>query len=701
MTTQDRTAAVICRAEDDCDDLDSKLSVAWLRIGVAAFFAGQGMVFSLALNMTPPPFASTAYWILHGGLIASAVLVMAFLGGPLFASTFAMVRRRRLSIEGLFTLSLLGAFVGSLVGSVTGAGGVYYEIVAIVIAIYTFGRMLGERSQAKLRLESARLRERFDTAGVVDTAGGCYEVRVAAVPVGARVRVEPGAAFTLDGIVRSGVGYVQETSLTGEPMPVVRRPGERVRAGTWAVDTRFEYEVTAVAGSRELDQILGTIEAVDGQPSELQTQANELIQIFLPIVVGVSLLTAIVWAVLGTWMDAVLHSMAVLLVACPCALGLATPVAISQGLYRLARLGLVSRDGALIDALARTKKVFFDKTGTLSESSLRVTELWVDDAALPVERADLLGAVHAAESGLSHPVARALTQHLEPGGTAVGSTSEDKVVSELAPAGPSGRDSCVDLTSEHNAVSELAPTWPSIEDLQVLAGQGLAFTLLAKDGRHRIKVGEGSLAGSKTAVQAVEAHLHEPKGRRVYVIVDSRVVACFVLRERLRSGVPGIWEQLDRLGLKAHILTGDPSPELTLPATVKLEPGLSSAEKLNRVRAALESNEHPLFVGDGINDTEAMSLASGSIAMHSGTALARSVAMGQLTADRIEAIPEAVELARGIRQRLRGNLKYAAGYNVVGMALAAAGILHPIMAALIMLVSSFWVTTRALRSGGK
>lgn len=164
-------SVIVCRVGDDCDDLDLKLSLAWLRIGVAGFFAGQGMVFSLALNMTPPAFGSTAYWILHGGLILSALLVMAFLGGPLFASTVGMVRQRRLSIEGLFTLSLLGAFVGSVVGSATGEGGVYYEIVAIVIAIYTFGRMLGERSQAKLRLESVRLRERFDSALVDDGLG--------------------------------------------------------------------------------------------------------------------------------------------------------------------------------------------------------------------------------------------------------------------------------------------------------------------------------------------------------------------------------------------------------------------------------------------------------------------------------------------------------------------------------------------------
>ena len=192
-----------CCSELACDDLDLKHSRAWLRIAIAGVFAGQGMVLSLALNMTPPPFASMAYWILHGGLILSALAVMAFLGGPLFASTLAMFRGRGLSIEGLFTLSLLGAFVGSVVGSLTGQGSVYYEVVSIVIAIYTFGRMLGERSQAKMKLESARLRERFDRVTVQSDAGDWCECSVDEVSVGALVRVEPGGPFTVDGIIQS------------------------------------------------------------------------------------------------------------------------------------------------------------------------------------------------------------------------------------------------------------------------------------------------------------------------------------------------------------------------------------------------------------------------------------------------------------------------------------------------------------------
>ena len=646
--------AVVCTTDDQaCDDLDVKLSKSWLRIAIAAVFAGQGMMLSLALSMTPPEFGTTAYWVLHGGLIFSALIVIVFLGGPLFGSTFGMIRSKRLSIEGLFTLSLLGAFVGSLVSTFTGAGAVFYEVVSIVIAIYTLGRMLSERSQAKLQMESDRVRERYDTARVcVD--GQWVDMPVAEVTLRSLVRIDPGEPFSVDGLVVSGVGYVKETALTGEPLPVVRHVGDVVRAGTWSEDGSFEVEVTATVGSRELDGILQTVEDASGRPSELQNQANELIQGFLPLVAGVSIATAIYWSFMGTWIDAVLNSMAVLLVACPCALGLATPVAIWQGLFQLSRFGLVSRDGALIDVLAQTRQLFFDKTGTLSESTMRVTECLV----MPEweeRRAELLAAVGAVEGQLKHPIARALGEFI-----AVEMT--DVVVSEL----------------------------------QLVAGQGVRAQVYLLSAEVDLRIGEPDLCVDCNVNEAHE-RLKEQGGKRVFVFVDETLAAVFVLRERLREGVPTIWQGLATHGIQAAVLTGDPNPEIELPHGVTLQSGLSAAEKSEIVTQSNEAGEYPILIGDGINDAGAMASAAASIAMGSGTGLTRTTASGQLISDRLEALIEAIELARLIRKRLRGNLIYAAAYNLLGMGLAAAGLLHPVVAALIMLISSAWVTARALQ----
>ena len=641
------TAPVVCTTADAaCEELDVRLSRSWLRIAIAAVFAGQGMVFSLAINMTPPTFGSAPYWVLHGGLIFSALVVMCFLGGPLFASTFGMLRARRLSIEGLFTLSLGGAFVGSLVSTFTGEGAVFYEIVSIVIAIYTAGRMLSERSQGRLRRESGKVRERFDMA-LLREGRDWRIVPIADLVPGAVVRVDPGAPFTVDGIVRSGSGYVRETALTGEPLPVVRHVGDVVRAGTWSEDGVFEVEVRAAGGARELDAILDTVEDLSGRPSEMQSQANRLVQYFLPMVAGVSVLTALYWGLFGTWIEAAFNSMAVLLVACPCALGLATPVAIWQGLFHLARMGLVSRDGALIDALAQTKQVYFDKTGTLSESSMRVSELLVLDE-WQAQREALLATVHAVESKLTHPIARAVADFLEPGEA-------------------------------------------EVTELRLVPGQGVC----AEVGGQTVQIGEPGLLPDVSVLTACE-HLKESGGKRLYVFVNGRLAAVFVLCERLREGVPTVWEALNTLRVEAEVLTGDPSPDVDLPVAVRA--GLSASEKEAILRAAQGQGRFPVLVGDGINDAAAMACASASIAMGSGAALTRSAASGQLTGDRIEALPEAIRLARSIRQRLHGNLIYAAAYNLVGMGLAASGHLHPVGAALIMLVSSFWVTARALKN---
>lgn len=654
-TANTRSPAIVCRDQDDCDDLDLKLSKQWLRIAIAGVFAGQGMVFSLALNMTPPPYDTTAYWILHGGLVFSSVVVMAFLGGPLFRSTWSMLRNRRLSIEGLFTLSLVGAFTGSLIGSVTGEGDVFYEIVAIVIAIYTFGRMLSERSQAKLRLESAKLRERFDHAIVRNGDGEWEQVPISLVEAGRNVRVSPGEAITIDGRILKGVGYVQETALTGEPLPVVKREGDSVRAGTYAIDCQFELEVVHSIGGRELDSILGAVEFFDGRPSTMQTHADALVQRFLPLVAGVAIATGIFWGITSTWIDAALNSMAVLLVACPCALGLATPVAISQGLFRLAQIGLVSRDGAFIDVLARTKRIFFDKTGTLSESDLRVTESWIS-GELPFSEATLLEAVRVAEASIKHPVAQALSRH-------------------------------IDRNFDYHG-DQVEPS-----ELRLIPGQGLEFSYQGE----LIMVGEGSLASSDSAISKVTAYLHSTHGKKVFVFVGKQVAACFVMEEVIRGGVDSVWQKLGDLDISAEVLTGDPNPVLSLPDSIQVSSGMSAPEKVKSVIRSVRIDEEPLFVGDGINDAAAMASARGSIAMNSGAGLATSVAMGQLIADRIDVIPTAISFSRSIHAKLKWNLVYAASYNILGMSLAAIGVLHPIAAATIMLFSSFLVSVRALR----
>lgn len=650
-------ASVVCRTDaSNCDDLDIQQSKSWLRIAIAAVFAGQGMVLSLALNMTPPTYGSTAYWALHGGLIFLTSLVILFLGGPLFVSTLGMFRTLKLSIEGLFTLSLSGAFAGSIYGSVTGEGNVYYEIVAIVIAIYTFGRMLSTRSQEKVLLEADKLRSELNVALKLQDDGSLDEVDVASLRQGDRIRVEPGEAFVVDGVIVSGNGAINELALTGEPNPVVKASGDSVRAATHSVDGSFTVEVENTLGAREIDRILATVEDPAGNPSEFQEQANRLTQFFLPVVAAVSLLTAVCWWIFGDWHSAFLNSMTVLLIACPCALGLATPVAIWHGLYRLSRIGLVSRDGSLIDGLAKTKRVFFDKTGTLSETSMRVVECRVAKDFIDHE-IELLSVAVGIEAHIQHPIADGITNY------------------------------CLARGADSTTVSKRI----------FHPGRGVEAEAPLNGNLTRCHLGHFEFDSASRCT--VEDLLVGINGKRVALFCDEKLAAVFILREQVRESAAIVLTELKKMGIECEILTGDPAPDLQMvfPKDVAMTTGMSAEAKLDRLRQAVDAKEFPCFVGDGVNDSAAMSAASASIVMEHGSKLTQSTASAQLLSNRLEIVPEAIRTCSGIRRKLRGNLYYAATYNVFGMGFAALGLMHPVLAALIMLLSSFFVTARVLK----
>ena len=376
---------------------------AWLRIGIGLLVTGQAMAFSLAVNLTPPEGA--AYWILHGGLMLSAAGVVGFLGRDLVGGAIGALRRRRISIDLLFLVTLAGAFGGSLVATFTHTGSVYYEVVAILVVVHTAGRTLGARSRLAALRAVDRARERFDVCDVRRADGSRARRPVRALADGDLVVVAPGGPISVDGAIVAGRGYMQETSMTGEWRPVSRGPGDPVLAGTYSVDGSFE--IRPAAGPRRLDGVLAAVAGARLAPSELQRQADGLVAWFLPVVATVSLATFAFWIQRSPWDRALFNAMAVLLVACPCAMGLATPVAVWGGLARLASFGLVARTGDFLDALARCDIACLDKTGTLSRETLAV-RAWRTEPAFRAREPWLRAAVAAAEDGLVHPVAAAL-----------------------------------------------------------------------------------------------------------------------------------------------------------------------------------------------------------------------------------------------------------------------------------------------------
>ncbi len=687
------------------------LDRAWLRIGVGLLVAGQAMAFSFAVNLTPPD--GTVYWILHGGLMLSAVGVLVFLGGDLVGSALAALRQRRISIDLLFLLTVAGAFGGSLVATFTRTGAVYYEVVAILIVVHTTGKMLGARSRLAALRAVDQTRERFDACAVRRAGGTQTRKAVRELTVGDIVIVAPGAPISVDGEIVAGQGYVQETSMTGEWRPVPRGPGDRVLAGTFSVDGSFE--IRAAGGPRRLDAVLAAVAEARLAPSELQRQADRFVAWFLPVVTGVSTATFAVWIAHAPWDRALFNAMAVVLVACPCAAGLATPVAVWGGLARLASFGLVARTGDFLDALARCDFVCLDKTGTLSRETLAV-RAWRTEPAFCERETWLKAAVAAAEEGLRHPIATALLRERHVSGD---------MNRQPAPAGKDPvchvlRDKPESLPGDGGGVCHvISDNRLMVRERRIEPGLGVVAMVETGNQVVELRVGERALAPA----EASEPARPETNGKEVFVFVDGARAAAIELAETWREGLGEALAELRALGVGVEVLTGDANAagslmgagisrnmgdgEDTNPGRgIKplLQPviraGLTPADKHGRVRELVAAGRGVAYLGDGVNDAAAMSAAQAPIAMRTGAELARAAAMAVFAGDDLRFLPRAIRVARAARRSIRTNLLFAAAYNSVGMALAAAGLLHPVAAALLMVGSSAFVSVRALRSVG-
>jgi heavy metal translocating P-type ATPase len=367
----------------------------WVRAIIGVVVAGQTMVLGLAINLTPPESETARLW-LQGGMLVATLVVVALLGWPLLQASIAALRARRVAMELLFLLCVAGSLALSVQSFVTGHGPVYFEAVAILLVVYSAGRAVGERSRARAL---AAMQDLTDALAVARREDGT-EVDVAALRTGDRVQVLAGELVPVDGRIVSGEALVRETPFTGEWISARRGPGDRVIAATQCEDGTLVVEADT-ATPRRVDALADLVERTLQSVSPLQQQADRFVRWFLPLVVLTALGAFFFWLPRQGAQDALFSALAVLLVACPCAAGLATPLVAWTAIGRLARRGLVVRDAEALERLASVRSVIFDKTGTLGEETLRIASVEAaDDAALAILR--------AVERHSTHPVAVAL-----------------------------------------------------------------------------------------------------------------------------------------------------------------------------------------------------------------------------------------------------------------------------------------------------
>jgi len=639
---------------------DRVAAKSWLRMGFAALIAAQSMIFGLAINESPP--IGQERLMLHGFLAGSAVLVFLLAGLPLLKQSWASLRQGRIGIEHMFLLGIFGAFFSSLYSTLTGIGVVYYEVVAVLVAIYTLGSLVTvNRKQAALKAADS-LRQEFSRCLRLSCGGKQEDVAVTAIEKGDRIIVLAGQGIPVDGVIVEGSAFVQETALTGEPFPIVKQLGDRVLAGSHVLDERLIITASSAGLNRQLDQLLNVITAARVKSSGIQKQADRIIRWFLPSVMVLSVVTFAFWAGRGQWEIGLFNSLAVLVVACPCAMGLATPIGIWNALNVLARRGLAVHSGDLIEKLAQVDTVIFDKTGTLSEESLQLVDWVVADGQSRKAVQDWLANV---QSHSTHPVARAFQQAFQ-----------------------------------HVTYSSV------LSDLKIIPGAGVEADVKDATGTRHLRLGNVSVFSMEQDFTKEIKNLHKKlrassdSAMELWVLADGQPVALALLREKLRDSGQAALVALKRMGLRVEIMSGDRPERLVALGFPLAQAGLLPEEKALRIERYQNDGARVLFVGDGVNDAPAMSVALASIALSSGAEITQHTAQAKLYGGDLMMIPSALALSQKVSSGIKRNLLFAACYNMIGITLAMTGILHPVAAVLLMLASSLTVTWRALRFGG-
>lgn len=626
----------------------------WGRIAFSAVVAMNAMAVAIAVNTSDEAMSDPQP--VRVGLLVSTILVAILVGAPLLRGAWQAIRETRLAVEFLFVITLAGAFGVSLQSLLAGDGPVYFEVVSLLLVVYAFGAELNRAARDRAVEAIRSLSAAHRVARVVLRPGVAEERAARDVRPGERVEVLPGEMVPVDGILLGEPALFEEASLRGEFVPRSREAGEAVMAGSFVLDAQIELEARPLPDDASLDGLLCRVGSGIDSKSHAQQAADRLARWFVPVVCFAAVATFAGWSYAAPTSEALFHAMAVLLVACPCALGFATPLALWTATSRLSAIGIRVTRAADVEALSGVDLVAFDKTGTLSAAESRISSIAWSDAS-PYPESEMRAMVAAAERGLSHPFARAL----ERGG----------------------------LSGEP---ADAAPRWHR-EALRILPGKGIWTRIRNRDGlAHELEVVSRSAALGKAGQDALTA----PAEEGILFRLDGGIAGSAAFEESFREGHLNALDRLGEMGVELRLLSGDTHSRAARAGIAAVQGNLAPLEKLDRVKAWQREKHKVLFVGDGINDAPAMGASAFAIAVDEGTALARAVAGGVWDGRDLRAIPVALEIARQTMRRVRTNFRWAIGYNTIGIGLAAAGFLHPVSAAVLMVVSSAQVTWRAM-----
>ena len=610
-------------------------------------------------------YAFGAHWALPGWLqLALATPVQFWLGGRFYRAGWKAVKAFTGNMDLLVALGTSAAYGLSVYQLLFGAGGaheLYFETSAALITFILLGKWLEARAKRQTTEAIRALNALRPDRALVRRDGKEIEVPLASVVVGDLVVVRPGERVPVDGEIREGRSHVDESLITGESLPVAKGVGERVTGGSINADGLLLVETLAIGAESTLARIIRLVENAQAAKAPIQRIVDKVSAVFVPVVLALALVTLLAWGFAsGNWTSSVLYAVAVLVIACPCALGLATPTAIMAGTGVAARHGILIKDAEALEIAHSITTVAFDKTGTLTEGRPQVLAV----QPLEGEPRELLRLAAGLQQGSQHPLARAVTEKAAAEGVSPPAASEAKALpGRGVQAQVEGRTLYL---GSSRLMQELGvDTGRLAERAEALAREGRSVSWLAADaeGARRLlgllAFGDAVKAGAREAIAA----LHAQGIRTVMVSGDNRGSAEAAARTL------GIDE------VRAEVLPGDKADAVT---------GLRGKHKV------------VAMVGDGINDAPALAAADVGIAMATGTDVAMHTAGITLMRGDPRLVADAISVSRRTYRKIRQNLFWAFFYNVVGIPLAAFGFLNPIIAGAAMAFSSVSVVTNAL-----
>jgi copper-transporting P-type ATPase V len=590
---------------------------------------------------------------------ALATPVQFYVGWPFLAEMIRRARRFTANMDTLIGIGTLAAYGYSAVALFTD-GFLYFEVAAAIVALLALGRYFEARAKSRAGHALRALLELGAKQARVVRDGQELLVDIDQVQVGDLLRVRPGEKIPTDGEVLDGASSVDESMLTGESMPIDKQPGDRVAGATVNTSGVLTVKATAVGADTALSQIVRLVQDAQRGKAPVQRLADRISAVFVPVVIVIALATFAWWAlVAGDPLAGLTTAVAVLIIACPCALGLATPIAIMVGTGRGAELGVLIKR---IETLERTRHittVVFDKTGTLTQGRMALTDIATAEGVDPDE---LLRRAAAVEADSEHPIGQAIA----------------------------------------TAARERAGDLPAVTAFEALAGEGVRADVEGTTvwvGRRSLLSGQSLTLDQRVEAEAVEL---EQAGRTaVFVAWGGAARGVLAVADQLKDDAAEVVAQLTSMGLTVAMLTGDNQrTAAAIAAQVGIDRVLAEVypgDKRGEIERLQQAGEVVAMVGDGVNDAPALVQADLGIAIGTGTDVAIESSDLTLMRGDLPGVPIAIRLSRRTYRTILQNLGWAFGYNVAAIPLAALGLLNPMIAGAAMAFSSVSVVLNALR----